>query len=96
MYKAFLEILHTYQKEQKSINQVYAQVAELFQDHPDLLEEFSQFLPEAVPAAQAHAEKQRKQRERGSGKTVCPSERDGSIRRKKLWTAKWDLYRRKH
>eukprot|EP00730_Choanoeca_flexa_P009015 TRINITY_DN12572_c4_g8_i1.p1 TRINITY_DN12572_c4_g8~~TRINITY_DN12572_c4_g8_i1.p1 ORF type:complete len:1290 (+),score=469.40 TRINITY_DN12572_c4_g8_i1:134-3871(+) len=63
VYKHFLEILHTYQKEQKSINEVYTQVAKLFEDHEDLLDEFSQFLPEAVPAAQAHAEKQRKARE---------------------------------
>eukprot|EP00047_Mylnosiga_fluctuans_P012588 m.27016 g.27016 ORF g.27016 m.27016 type:complete len:1120 (+) comp4360_c0_seq1:36-3395(+) len=55
IYKAFLEILHTYQKEQKSIQEVYNQVATLFSAHPDLLEEFSQFLPEAVPAAEAHA-----------------------------------------
>ena len=38
-------------------------MAKLFADHEDLLEEFSQFLPEAVPAAQAHAERQRKARE---------------------------------
>ena len=45
-YKSFLEILHTYQKEQKGIREVYAQVAKLFHDHTDLLEEFSQFLPD--------------------------------------------------
>ncbi len=45
-------------------------MADLFKDHPDLLEEFSQFLPEAVPAAQAHAEKQRKQKEQRSNKSV--------------------------
>ena len=78
-----MEILHTYQKEQKSIKevchcrpalpgpeptlnsrvaspcvrarcQVYEQVATLFRYHPDLLVEFSQFLPEAVPHQNAH------------------------------------------
>eukprot|EP00042_Codosiga_hollandica_P057087 m.838224 g.838224 ORF g.838224 m.838224 type:complete len:1257 (-) comp59497_c0_seq2:178-3948(-) len=45
-YKSFLEILHTYQKEQRGIKEVYAHVAKLFHAHPDLLEEFSQFLPD--------------------------------------------------
>ena len=45
-YKAFLEILHTYQKEQQTIKEVYEQVAHLFKDHLDLLGEFSQFLPD--------------------------------------------------
>ena len=45
-YKAFLEILHTYQKEQKTIATVYAEVATLFQGHPDLVEEFTRFLPD--------------------------------------------------
>jgi len=47
-YKAFLEILHTYQKEQKSIKEVLDQVSELFRDHPDLLKEFTYFLPDGV------------------------------------------------
>eukprot|EP01134_Creolimax_fragrantissima_P007919 CFRG7919T1 len=49
VYKHFLEILHTYQKEQRTIKEVYQQVANLFRYHPDLLSEFSQFLPEAAP-----------------------------------------------
>lgn len=47
-YKAFLEILHNYQKEQKSIKEVLDQVSELFKDHPDLLKEFTYFLPDGV------------------------------------------------
>jgi paired amphipathic helix protein Sin3a len=47
-YKAFLDILHTYQKEQKSIKEVLDQVSELFKDHPDLLKEFTYFLPDGV------------------------------------------------
>jgi len=47
-YHSFLEILHTYQKEQRGIKEVLEQVAHLFQDHPDLLKEFTFFLPDAV------------------------------------------------
>ena len=48
-YLAFLEILHTYQKEQKSIKDVYEEVSRLFKDHTELLAEFSQFLPYGQP-----------------------------------------------
>ncbi|GMH49596.1 hypothetical protein TL16_g00562, partial [Triparma laevis f. inornata] len=44
-YKAFLEILHTYQKEQRGIKEVLDEVSNLFADHPDLLKEFTYFLP---------------------------------------------------
>lgn len=47
-YKEFLAILHTYQKEQRSIRQVLDQVSSLFRDHPDLLRKFTFFLPDAV------------------------------------------------
>jgi paired amphipathic helix protein Sin3a len=40
--------LHTYQKEQRSIKDVLEQVSQLFADHPDLLKEFTYFLPDAV------------------------------------------------
>ncbi|KAI9491761.1 hypothetical protein BDB00DRAFT_831346 [Zychaea mexicana] len=50
-YKQFLEILQTYQKEQKPIQEVYAQVQTLFNGANDLLDEFKQFLPEASGAA---------------------------------------------
>ncbi|KAI8885789.1 hypothetical protein K501DRAFT_179122 [Backusella circina FSU 941] len=46
VYKQFLEILQTYQKDQKPIEEVYAHVQYLFNDAPDLLDEFKQFLPE--------------------------------------------------
>lgn len=61
VYKQFLEILHTYQRDQKISKEgqrlgnsslteaeVYSQVAKLFQNQEDLLAEFSQFLPEAT------------------------------------------------
>jgi paired amphipathic helix protein Sin3a len=46
IYRSFLEILHTYHNKQLTIQDVYAQVAKLFKDNPDLLEEFKQFLPD--------------------------------------------------
>ncbi len=46
--RQFLKILHTYQKEQKGIKEVLEQVSTLFADHPDLLMEFTYFLPDAV------------------------------------------------
>lgn len=46
IYKQFLEILQTYQKEQKPIGEVYSHVQFLFNGADDLLEEFKQFLPE--------------------------------------------------
>jgi len=48
VYQQFLEILHTYQKEQRGIKDVLEQVSVLFADHPDLLKQFTYFLPEAV------------------------------------------------
>lgn len=59
-YKQFLEILHTYQKEQRNSkdgasskhlteHEVYNQVAKLFENQEDLLAEFGQFLPDATP-----------------------------------------------
>ncbi|XP_072020842.1 paired amphipathic helix protein Sin3a-like [Amphiura filiformis] len=60
IYKKFLEILHTYQKEQRNVKesggtytptlseaQVFEQVAKLFKNQEDLLKEFGQFLPDA-------------------------------------------------
>ncbi|KAJ7185593.1 histone deacetylase complex, SIN3 component [Mycena filopes] len=49
-YKQFLDILQTYQKEQKHLHdsQVYVQVTHLFKDAPDLLGEFKVFLPEMI------------------------------------------------
>lgn len=62
-YKRFLEILHAYQKEQRTLKEasqgsglgkhlteqeVYSQVAKLFENQSDLLAEFGQFLPDAT------------------------------------------------
>lgn len=46
IYKQFLEILQTYQREQKPIAEVYEQVTSLFSSSPDLLDDFKQFLPD--------------------------------------------------
>ncbi|KAJ1032939.1 hypothetical protein NDA16_000218 [Ustilago loliicola] len=51
-YKQFLEILQTYQKEQRPIHDVYAQVTVLFENAKDLLDEFKQFLPDTSAGAQ--------------------------------------------
>ncbi|KAG1342737.1 hypothetical protein COCNU_05G009660 [Cocos nucifera] len=47
VYKSFLDILNMYRRENKSIHDVYQEVAALFQNHHDLLEEFTHFLPDA-------------------------------------------------
>jgi paired amphipathic helix protein Sin3a len=68
IYHTFLEILHTYQKEQRGIKEVLEQVSSLFADHPDLLREFTFFLPDAVQEqakerlSRAAAEAEAKQR----------------------------------
>ncbi|BGP01202.1 hypothetical protein NBRC10513v2_002153 [Rhodotorula toruloides] len=55
-YKTFLEILQTYQKDQRPIQEVYAQVTILFAKAPDLLEEFKAFLPDtSAPESAAGA-----------------------------------------
>jgi paired amphipathic helix protein Sin3a len=46
IYKNFLEILQTYQREQRPIQEVYSQVTRLFEGAPDLLDDFKQFLPD--------------------------------------------------
>ena len=48
-----MEILQTYQREQKPIQDVYAQVTTLFNAAPDLLEDFKQFLPETAGQAKS-------------------------------------------
>lgn len=62
IYKQFLEILQTYQRESKPIQDVYGQVTRLFGTAPDLLEDFKQFLPESAAHARA-AERAREQAE---------------------------------
>ncbi|XP_073018973.1 paired amphipathic helix protein Sin3-like 2 isoform X2 [Primulina eburnea] len=53
VYKSFLAILNMYRKEHKGIAEVHQEVAALFQDQPDLLDEFSRFLPDTSASASA-------------------------------------------
>ncbi|KAF4555812.1 Sin3a C-terminal domain-containing protein [Elsinoe fawcettii] len=48
IYKSFLDILQTYQRESRPIQEVYGQVTKLFESASDLLEDFKQFLPEST------------------------------------------------
>ncbi|XP_075663688.1 paired amphipathic helix protein Sin3-like 2 [Castanea sativa] len=49
VYKAFQDIMNVCQKEHKGITiKAYNEVATLFDDHPDLLDDFSRFVPDAV------------------------------------------------
>ncbi|KAL2904207.1 Paired amphipathic helix protein Sin3-like 3 [Bienertia sinuspersici] len=52
VYKSFLDILNMYRKENKTISEVYQEVAALFRDHVDLLDEFKHFLPDTSAATQ--------------------------------------------
>ncbi|WMV50278.1 hypothetical protein MTR67_043663 [Solanum verrucosum] len=47
-YKSFVDIMMMYKKESKDINEVYHEVAVLFNEHPDLLDEFTEFLKDSV------------------------------------------------
>ncbi|KAG2333907.1 hypothetical protein Bca52824_005087 [Brassica carinata] len=70
VYKSFLEILNMYRKDDKDITEVYNEVSALFEDHLDLLEEFTRFLPESLAAhsaAQLIRSQAQRYRDRGSG-----------------------------
>ncbi|XP_010692047.2 paired amphipathic helix protein Sin3-like 2 isoform X2 [Beta vulgaris subsp. vulgaris] len=54
VYKSFLDILNMYRKEHKNISEVYDEVSQLFEDQPDLLEEFTRFLPDNSSSAPFH------------------------------------------
>ena len=47
-----------YRKEEKSISDVYEEVAQLFKHHPDLLEEFTHFLPDSAPPVRGRPQQQ--------------------------------------
>ena len=50
-YKDFLKALHKFQMEHRSVDIASAQVRILFAGHPDLISEFSKFLPAAASAS---------------------------------------------
>lgn len=82
-YKKFLEILHTYQKEQRGIKEVLDEVSALFAEHPDLLTEFTYFLPDAVQgqakaqleAAARQAEARQRQKAEATARAAAQRER---------------------
>jgi paired amphipathic helix protein Sin3a len=80
IYKAFLEILHTYHKEQHTIKDVYEQVATLFQNHQDLLEEFAQFLPDPVASQNITAMPRQQQ----APLAKAPKGRGGKVKAEKV------------
>jgi histone deacetylase complex regulatory component SIN3 len=47
IYRSFLETLQNYQKEDKSVSEIYSKVQALFVNAPDLLAEFKLFMPTA-------------------------------------------------
>ncbi|KAF6140989.1 hypothetical protein GIB67_006618 [Kingdonia uniflora] len=60
VYNLFLGILDTYRKGNKSVIDVYEEVAILFKDHPDLLQELLHFLPDyELPALVQHTQSRR-------------------------------------
>ena len=77
IYKQFLEILQTYQREQKPIQDVYAQVTTLFNAAPDLLEDFKQFLPESAGQAKAVLSRMEESVLAGQSQTPQPGARNG-------------------
>ena len=68
VYQTFLSILQTYQKEQKTIKEVYDQVSGLYRDEEGLLEEFAHFLPEASPHAEVRRASGRMSDTSGAGR----------------------------
>ncbi|KAF3519879.1 hypothetical protein DY000_02063518 [Brassica cretica] len=76
VYKSFLDILNMYRKENKSITEVYQEVAILFRDHHDLLVEFTHFLPDTSGTASTNIDPAKMSvRDRGSIKSL-PTMRD--------------------
>ncbi|KAJ1690633.1 hypothetical protein LUZ63_014788 [Rhynchospora breviuscula] len=51
VYNSFLAILNNYRKDNNTIKDIYREVAVLFENHLDLLDEFTQFLPADSPVA---------------------------------------------
>ncbi|KAJ4884289.1 Paired amphipathic helix protein Sin3-like 4 [Raphanus sativus] len=75
VYKSFLDILNMYRKENKSITEVYQEVATLFRDHHDLLVEFTHFLPDTSGATSTNDIVKMSVRDRGGIKSL-PAMRD--------------------
>ncbi|KAI3818168.1 hypothetical protein L1987_11971 [Smallanthus sonchifolius] len=50
VYKSFLDIMNMFRKETKSVTEVHQEVAVLLHNQPDLLNEFTNFLPDSSAA----------------------------------------------
>ncbi|XP_045810013.1 paired amphipathic helix protein Sin3-like 3 [Trifolium pratense] len=48
IYKSLIFILNMFYRKVKSFNEVHQEVTTLLKDHPDLLDEFTHFLPEGI------------------------------------------------
>ncbi|CAI9109578.1 OLC1v1009422C1 [Oldenlandia corymbosa var. corymbosa] len=46
VYTSFLDHLHVFKYGGQSVDEVYREVAPVFKDHPDLLVEFTKYIPE--------------------------------------------------
>ncbi|KAJ0256288.1 Histone deacetylase interacting domain-containing protein [Hirschfeldia incana] len=75
VYKSFLDVLNMYRKENKSITEVYKEVAILFRDHHDLLVEFTHFLPDTSGTTSTNDIVKMSVRDRGGIKSL-PTMRD--------------------
>ncbi|GAB2288791.1 Paired amphipathic helix protein Sin3-like 2 [Dionaea muscipula] len=78
VYKSFLDILKMYHNKHKNIDEVYEEVSQLFEDHPDLLDEFIRYLP----VKYSLADKRKPSREDGFGPLA--SSEDKSALKSKL------------
>ncbi|KQK08163.1 hypothetical protein BRADI_2g40052v3 [Brachypodium distachyon] len=76
VYKAFLGILNMYRMHNKSIQDVYEEVATLFHDHSDLLEEFKHFLPDTSAAPQVLTVPRGVSVKQGDRSPIMPSARN--------------------
>lgn len=73
VYESFLEVLKKYQRGQRGLKEVLIQISTLLADHPDLLRDFTGFLPVAVQnQAKEHMNKAATQSEQRLAKTVAP------------------------
>lgn len=62
-YQYFLELLHEYERGQVAPEQVMATVNTLLADHPDLVRDFTYFLPDAKPKTELAAPPQSNQKD---------------------------------
>ncbi|KAK9707311.1 hypothetical protein RND81_07G188400 [Saponaria officinalis] len=82
VYKSFLDILNMYRKENKTITEVYQEVALLFRDHRDLLEQFTHFLPDTSATAASQQAPPAKNATLGDTNSAVPVTRPMDIDRK--------------